>query len=292
MKSNILVSNPDFYCRQKAANSGSSFYYSFLFLSPTQRQAIQAVYAFCREVDDIVDEYRDLNIAQTKLSWWHQEVDRLFLGQGLHPISQALTIAQTHYPLNADLFHEILHGMEMDLLHQGYATFLDLKQYCHRVAGCVGLLAVEIFGYQDPQTLEYARHLGLAFQLVNIIRDIGEDASRARVYLPEDELHQFYLTPQDILNKQYSDNFLALMQYQSNRARSYYQRAKELLPAVDRQKQRSGLIMAEIYFTLLDEIEKMDFQILNQRVSLTPLRKLWIAWKTARHYQKPRIGAA
>lgn len=288
----MKTNTPDLYCQQKAANSGSSFYYSFLFLSPPQRQAIQAVYAFCREVDDIVDECRELAIAKTKLEWWHQEVDRLFSGQAQHPISQALAKARLQYDLKSELFHEILQGMEMDLYHEGYATFQDLKLYCHRVAGCVGLLAAEIFGYQNKQTLEYASHLGLAFQLVNIIRDVGEDAARARVYLPEDELNQFGLTPEDILNRQYSDNFSALMQYQTDRARLYYKKAKENLPIVDMASQRSGLIMAEIYFTLLDEIEKMDFQILHQGVSLTPLRKFWIAWKTARQYKKPRMEIA
>lgn len=281
------TSIPNLYCQQKTTRSGSSFYYSFLFLSPLQRQAIQAIYAFCREVDDIVDEYQDLTIAKIKLSWWHKEIERLFAGQALHPISQAIAEANKRYPLKSELFHTLLKGMEMDLEHNGYRTFEDLKLYCYRVASAAGLLGAEIFGYQDSKTLEYAEYLGVAFQLVNIIRDVGEDAQRGRVYLPEDELQQFNISTSTILSKQYSENFRRLMQHQANRARFYYQKAKDALPKIDTPNQMSGLIMAETYFTLLAEIEKADFQVLHQRISLTPLRKFWIAWKTARRYKKP-----
>lgn len=272
----------DHYCRQKAAESGSSFYYSFRFLPPIQQQAIIAVYAFCREVDDIVDECNDKDIAQKKLIWWSNEIERVFSGVPQHPVGKALCRALENFALQKSLFEEIIQGMAMDLTYQGYQNFDDLRLYCHCVASTVGLLAAEIFGFQQSHTLEYARSLGMAFQLVNIIRDVGEDASRGRIYLPETELAQFSLTASDILNKQYSDRFLALMQFQANRAKSYYKNALQVLPASDRYAQRCGLIMAEIYFALLEEIEKMDFQVLHQRVSLTPLRKLWIAWKTSR----------
>lgn len=276
------MDNADHYCRQKAAQSGSSFYYSFRFLPPTQQQAIMAVYAFCREVDDIVDECSDKSVAQKKLVWWSTEIERVFTGIPEHPVGKALKRAIENFSLSKPLFDEIIQGMAMDLTYQGYQTFDDLRLYCHCVASTVGLLAAEIFGYQNARTLEYARGLGIAFQLVNIIRDIGEDASRGRVYLPEDELARFSLTSQDILNKTYSDNFQALMQFQTERARDYYQKALVALPVADKYTQRCGLIMAEIYFSLLREIEKMDFKVFHQRVSLTPLRKLIIAWKTAR----------
>lgn len=288
----MKASTPNLYCQQKTARSGSSFYYSFLFLSPPQRQAIQAIYAFCREVDDIADDYQDINIARIKLAWWHQEIDRLFAGQAQHPISQAIAHAQTRYDLKSDLFHAILEGMEMDLDHQGYSSFDDLKPYCYRVASATGLLGAEIFGYHDRKTLEYAEHLGLAFQLVNIIRDVGEDARRGRVYLPQDELAQFGLNPHTILARQYSENFAALMQHQAERARYYYREAKSHLPAIDVKSQSSGLIMAETYFSLLDEIEKMHFQVLHQKITLTPLRKAWIAWKTARQYRRLPITSS
>ncbi len=280
------MDNSDQYCRNKAAKSGSSFYYSFLFLPPVQRQAIMALYAFCREVDDTVDECTDKDIANQKLEWWNEEIERTFEGMPQHPIGKALQAANTHFSLPQSLFVEILAGMKMDLSYQGYQTFEDLRLYCHCVASAPGLLAAEIFGFTEAATREYAKNLGIAFQLVNIIRDVGEDANRARLYIPEDEIAQFSLTPQDILEKKYSENFTALMQYQAKRARTYYQAALDMLPEVDKYAQRSGLIMAEIYFTLLLEIEKTNFKVLHQRIGLTPLRKLWLAWKTARRLAK------
>lgn len=280
--SKINMDNANQYCREKAAKSGSSFYYSFLFLPPEQQQAIMALYAFCREVDDIVDECTDKELAAQKLAWWHEEIDRVFTNQPQHPVGKVLANSKDRFSLKKHLFEEILQGMNMDLSYQGYQTFEDLRLYCHCVASAPGLLAAEIFGYQNPNTLEYAKNLGLAFQLVNIIRDVGEDANRGRIYLPEDELVQFSLTPQDILEKKHTQNFQDLMTYQATRARSYYEKALQTLPETDKYSQRSGIIMAEIYFTLLKEIEKLNFKVLHQRVSLTPLRKLWIAWKTSR----------
>lgn len=276
----------DYYCKQKTAASGSSFYYSFIFLPPKKRQAIQALYAFCREVDDIVDECSDKIVGKTKLDWWFKEIERVFLGCPLHPIGRALAESVKEYKLKEHLFQEILQGVAMDLQYQGYQTFDDLRVYCHCVASCVGLLAAEIFGYQEIGTLEYAKNLGLAMQLVNIIRDVGEDASLGRVYIPEDELRQFNLSSNNILQKQYSENFQALMQYQATRAKDYYQKALQALPQIDRPSQISGLIMGEIYFALLKEIESCRFQVLKQRISLTPLRKFWIAWRSSRQNKK------
>lgn len=276
----------DKYCREKAAQSGSSFYYSFLFLPPEQCQAIMAVYAFCREVDDIVDECTEKEVAAKKLAWWKEELERIFTGTPTHPVGIALKSAKQRFLLQQHLFEEMLQGMHMDLTYQGYQTFDDLKVYCHSVASTAGLLAAEIFGYQDKNTLEYARNLGIAFQLVNIIRDVGEDASRDRIYIPETELAQFSVKTQDIFEKNYTENFQQLMQFQAERARNYHQKALAMLPQKDQHAQRSGIIMAEIYFTLLDEIEAMNYKVLHQRISLTPLRKLWIAWKTARKLRK------
>jgi 15-cis-phytoene synthase len=276
----------DQYCQDKAARSGSSFYYSFLFLPTEQRKAINALYAFCREVDDIVDEYTDLNIAQQKLGWWKDELDRIFTDTAEHPIGHALQVAKTRYALPKHLFEEILQGMNMDLTFQGYQTFDDLRVYCHCVASAPGLLAAKIFGFQDHKTLEYAKNLGVAFQLVNIIRDVGEDFDRGRVYLPESELKEFSVSLTDLLEKNNSPEFKALMQYQAVRAKQYYTQAMNILPAVDRSNQRVGIIMAEIYFALLKEIERANWQVLHQKISLTPLRKLWIAWKTARQISK------
>ena len=271
---------PDEYCQQKAARSGSSFYYSFLFLPTAQRRAITALYAFCREVDDVVDECQDPQLAGTKLAWWRQEVARIANGQPQHPVSQALQAVSGEYSLPQEQLQEIIDGMEMDLQQSRYLDFRALSLYCHRVAGVVGLLAAEIFGYQDRRTRKYAHDLGLAFQLTNIIRDVGEDARRGRIYLPIDELQRFEVTAADILNARHSENFRRLMDFQIERAESYYAQAIAQLPAVDRRQQRPGLAMAAIYRTLLDEIRRDGCQVLRQRTSLTPLRKLWIAWRT------------
>ncbi len=271
---------PDEYCQQKAAQSGSSFYYSFLFLPPERRRAITALYAFCREVDDIVDECTDLGVAQTKLVWWRQELARLYAGEPQHPVARALAPALKPFDIKQALLAEIIDGMHMDLTQNRYLDFAALEQYCHRVAGVVGLLAAAIFGYRDERTLAYAHTLGLAFQLTNIIRDVGEDSRKGRIYLPLDELRQFEVSAADILHARQTENFARLMAFQIERAEGFYAQALAQLPDVDRKAQRPGLIMAAIYRTLLQEIEDDGCQVLMQRTALTPVRKLWIAWKT------------
>jgi phytoene synthase len=271
---------PDEYCQQKAAGSGSSFYYSFLFLPQARRRAITALYAFCREVDDVVDEAVDPQLAGTRLAWWRQEVERLFTGNPQHPVTRALQPALAPYGISAQQLREIIDGMEMDLRQTRYLDFAALERYCYHVAGAVGLLAAGIFGYNDPRTLEYAKSLGTAFQLTNIIRDVGEDARKNRIYLPAEDLQRFNVAAADLLQARYSAGFAALMAFQAARARSYYDKAMAALPPADRRAQRPGLIMAAIYSALLTEIERDGFQVLTQRTSLTPLRKLWIAWKT------------
>jgi 15-cis-phytoene synthase len=272
---------PDEYCQQKAAQSGSSFYYSFLFLPPERRRAITALYAFCREVDDIVDECTDVGVARTKLAWWRGEIGAIYDDQhAQHPVTRALAAVIPAYGLPQARLQEIIDGMEMDLTQRRYADFAALKLYCHRAAGVVGLLSAEIFGYSDPGTLKYAENLGLAFQLTNIIRDVGEDARRDRIYLPLDELARFSVTVADIMHARMSDSFRQLIEFQIKRAVGYYRDAFALLPAADRKSQRPGLVMAAIYQTLLAEILADGMQVLTHRISLTPIRKLWIAWKT------------
>jgi phytoene synthase len=273
---------PDEYCQQKAAQSGSSFYYSFLFLPPPRRRAITALYAFCREVDDVVDEVPDPGVARTKLAWWRQEIARAFDGAPQHPVAQALAPVVREYVLPPDHFQTIIDGMAMDLEQTRYVDFPALELYCHRVAGVVGLLSAEIFGYSEAQTRGYARDLGIAFQLTNICRDVGEDARRGRVYLPQDDLARFGVAPSSLARADHSDGFRKLMAFEVDRAQQWYGRALAQLPAVDRKAQRTGLIMAAIYRTLLDEIARDGYQVLDRRTSLTPLRKLWIAWKTSR----------
>lgn len=273
--------SPQQYCQEKAAASGSSFYYSFLFLPKARREAITALYAFCREVDDIADECTDFQVARTKLNWWRGEIDNLYKGQPQHPVTKALAPAVAAYDLSAEHFHEIIDGMEMDLEYNRYQDFKQLQLYCYRVASVVGLLSAAIFGYSNRDTLKYAHDLGMAFQLTNIIRDVGEDARRNRIYLPLDELARFGVLEKDILQGRESEQIQQLLDFQIERAEGFYDRALNALPAEDRKQQRTGLIMTAIYRTLLREIKADGAQqVLNARVSLTPLRKLWLAWTT------------
>ena len=272
--------NPHDYCQQKAAQSGSSFYYSFMFLPAERRQAITALYAFCREVDDVVDECHDLSLAQTKLEWWRQEVGRIYGGLPTHPVGHALKDVLKGFRLPQEQLLEIIDGMAMDLSQTRYLDFKGLQLYCYRVASVVGLLAAEIFGYQDRQTLKYAHDLGLAFQLTNIIRDVGEDARRGRIYLPIEDLQRFEVPAKDLLEARYSDAFRELMAFQAERAEKFYDQAFAQLPAIDRKAQRPGLVMAAIYRTLLREIARDGFLVLDRRTSLTPLRKVWLAGTT------------
>ena len=271
---------PDQYCQDKAAQSGSSFYYSFMFLPPDQRRAITALYAFCREVDDVVDECSDAEVARTTLAWWRVQVAAIYQGTPQHPAALALVPVVRQFNLQQEYLHEIIDGMEMDLQQHQYADFKALQLYCYRVASVVGLLSAEIFGYTERKTLKYAHDLGIAFQLTNIIRDMGEDARRGRIYIPQDELAQFGVHTRDILDGRESEEFHALMQFQIERAQRFYQQAFEQLPAADRKAQRTGLIMAAIYRATLDEIAASGCHVLKERISLTPLRKLWLAWKT------------
>ena len=271
--------SPQDYVQQKAAASGSSFYYAFLFLPKARRAAITAFYAFCREVDDVVDEVTDAGVAQTKLAWWQSEVAQAYAGNPSHPVTKALMPLAADYGIEARHLLAVIEGCQMDLQQTRYLDFPGLQRYCHLVAGVVGEVAANIFGQTQPQTTQYAHTLGLAFQLTNIIRDVGEDALRDRIYLPVNELQQFDVKAHELLKRTHSDRFVALMHFQAQRAHALYDQAFALLPDADRHAQKPGLMMASIYRTLLREIEAENFQVLNQRISLTPLRKMWLAWK-------------
>ncbi len=281
---------PDQYCEQKTAGSGSSFYYSFLFLDADARRAMTILYAFCREVDDVVDECSDPGVARVKLAWWRDEIARSFAGAPQHPVGKALQWATGRYNLPQEHFLEIIDGMEMDLDCNAYRSFKELSLYCYRVASVVGLMAAEIFGYEDRRTLKYAHDLGMAFQLTNILRDVGEDAARGRVYIPEDEMERFGVTRDDILHHTMNDAMRALLQHQAERARQYYAQAFSHLPESDRYSQRSGIIMAEVYQALLQSIEDSGFDVFAQRARLSPARKMWIAWQTARREKRHHLA--
>ncbi len=270
---------PEQYVQQKAVASGSSFYYAFLFLPAPRRAAITAFYAFCREVDDVVDEMVDAGVAATKLAWWKGEVAQAFAGQPSHPVLKALLPHTQVYGIEARHLQAVIDGCQMDLEQTRYLDYPNLQRYCHLVAGVVGEVAARIFGQTEPATTAYAHTLGQALQLTNIIRDVGEDALRGRIYLPVSELQQFDVKAHEILKRAYSERFTALMQFQAQRAHGLYDQALALLPAADRRAQKPGLMMASIYRTLLREIEADQFQVLHQRTKLTPVRKLWLAWK-------------
>jgi phytoene synthase len=275
---------PQQYVQDRASKSGSSFYYAFLFLPPPRRAAITAFYAFCREVDDVVDEVPDPSVAATKLAWWRKEVATAFAGRPSHPVMQALLPLAPDFGIEAGHLNAVIDGCQMDLEQTRFLDFAGLSRYCHLVAGVVGEVAANIFGRSEADTVRYAHTLGRAMQLTNIIRDVGDDARRGRIYLPVSELQRFEVKASEILQRTkpwgYSDRFTALMKFQAERAHATYDEALSLLPAADRQPQKPGLMMANIYRTLLREIEAQGFQVLHQRTSLTPLRKLWIAART------------
>ncbi len=272
--------SPEQYVQDKAAASGSSFYYAFLFLPKDRRAAITAFYAFCREVDDVVDEVSDPGVAQTKLAWWRSEIASAYAGRPNHPVLKALMPWAPVFQISAEHLNSVVDGCEMDLQQSRYLDLPALSRYCHLVAGVVGEVAARIFGQTDTATTAYAHKLGLAFQLTNIIRDVGEDAMRGRIYLPISELQQFEVKAHELMQRQYSDRFTALMRFQTERALQLYEEALALLPAADYRAQKPGLMMASIYRTLLREIERDGYRVLHQRISLTPLRKFWLAWKT------------
>jgi phytoene synthase len=275
---------PEQYVQDKAARSGSSFYYAFRFLPPRRRAAITAFYAFCREVDDVVDEVHDPGVAATKLAWWRKEVGAAFAGRPTHPVTQALLPLAAEHAIEPAHLLQVIEGCEMDLQQTRYLDYPSLQRYCHLVAGVVGEVAANIFGRTRDETVAYAHRLGQAMQLTNIIRDVGDDARRGRIYLPIDELQRFGVKAGEILKREspwgYSERFDALMRFQAARAHRLFDEAYALLPPEDRRAQRPGLMMANIYRTLLREIEVADFQVLHQRIALTPVRKAWIAMRT------------
>lgn len=270
------------YCHQKAAESHSSFLSGFRFLSVEKRNAITVLYAFCRELDDVVDGCTDPNVAQITLNWWRSDLEKVFNNEmPEHPVHQALKDIRASFDLPKNEFEALIDGMQMDLEQARYGSFDELKLYCHRVAGVVGRLIARILGFSNPQTLEYTEKMGLALQLTNIIRDVGEDARQGRIYLPIEEMQKFDVPANVIMQCKPTDNFARLMQFQVDRARETYREAMLLLPAADKKSQKVGLIMAAIYYALLNEIDRDGAQnVLTYKIAIPSPRKKRIALKT------------
>ena len=270
------------YCRQEAAESHSSFLSGFRFLSVEKRNAITVLYAFCRELDDVVDGCTDPNVAQITLNWWRSDLEKVFNNEmPEHPVHQALKDIRASFDLPKNEFEALIDGMQMDLEQARYGSFDELKLYCHRVAGVVGCLIARILGFSNPQTLEYADKMGLALQLTNIIRDVGEDARQGRIYLPIEEMQKFDVPANVIMQCKPTDNFAKLMQFQVDRARETYREAMLLLPAADKKSQKVGLIMSAIYYALLNEIDRDGAQnVLTYKIAIPSPRKKRIALKT------------
>ena len=269
------------YCRQKAAESRSSFLAAFRFLPQRRQDAMTVLYALCRELDDVVDDCTDMQVAQTTLNWWRADLAKVFDGGAPeHPVCRALQGVVAEFALPHDELAEIIEGMQMDLTRARYANFAELQLYCHRVAGVVGRLITRILGFSRPETLDYADKMGLALQLTNIIRDVGEDARNGRIYLPMEDLQRFDVPAQTIMQAAPTPQFAELMAFQIARARATYREALALLPAADKKAQKMGLILAAIYYALLNEIERDGAQnVLKYKIAIPGPRKKRIALK-------------
>ena len=264
------------YCQQVTRRSSSNFYYAFRLLPPDRRDALYAVYAFCRFIDDIADDEGRRDPA-TLLTRWREEVARVFDGTTEHPIGRALTDAARRLPLKQQHFLDLIRGVEMDLTRRRYATFDELYEYCYLVASTVGLLCIEIFGYQHASARAYAVDLGVAFQLTNILRDVMEDAQRGRIYLPLEDLRRFDCTEPDLLGGRYTPRVGALMALECGRARGYYLRARGALAPEDRSSLAPAEAMRLIYEHLLDRIEAKHFDVFGPKVTLPRYQKLTLA---------------
>jgi len=257
--------------------SRSSFYYSFLFLPRAKREALYAVYALCRAVDDIADDSGDVEAKAERLKGWREELDRCYAGRPTHFITRALRDCLSRYPIPKGYFDEVIAGVEMDLTVTRYPTIADLARYCYRVASVVGLICIEIFGYRREATKEYAINLGLALQLTNILRDLKTDGRRGRIYLPQEDLERFGYSEDDLLHCRYTPGFFPLMRFEADRARDYFRRAAESLPSEDRKNMAAAEIMGRIYRETLETIARKEFRVFEDRIALPRARKIRLA---------------
>ncbi|MBI3551591.1 MAG: squalene/phytoene synthase family protein [Elusimicrobia bacterium] len=266
-----------------AAETGSNFFLGFAFLPKAKKEALSAVYAYCRLIDDIVDTGSIPKEEAAKLlGFWRDEIGRLYAGEPTHPVASRLLPAVRGFSLPKDAFLEMIRGCEMDLNAARYQTFAELESYMQGVACSVGKLSVEIFGYAhtDPESMaEFSKLFGYAFQLTNIIRDVGADLEMGRVYLPEEDMKEAGYTREALIRRDHSLAFDRLMELEYRRAKQFYQRGRNMVDFRDRPNLLPAEIMAHIYEGLLDEIKATEYRVLFQRSSLPTLRKLGLAFK-------------
>lgn len=264
--------------------SRTNFYYSFSFLPRAEREAIHTVYAFCKHIDDIVDENPTTDTAKVlekreRLQWWRQQIDALYAGESTHAVVATLGPVVRSFSIPKQYFLTLIDGCERDLIQRRYETFDELKDYCYSVAGIVGLISIEIFGYKYEQTKEYAVNLGYALQLTNILRDIKHDKDRGYVYLPKADMAKFKYTEADLLNEVYDERFVNLMEYEARRAREYFNKARAALRSDERITMFAAEIMDAIYYRILEKIELKNYDVFRHRVRVSTIHKVWIAIK-------------
>jgi phytoene synthase len=275
------------YCHRVAQKSSSNFYHAFRRLPAERYDALCALYAFCRFMDDIADQI-DHQPSQERpqnrndritflLNTWREELQNCYTGAPRHPISFALADVVKKFPIAQAHLAGIIRGVEMDLHKRRYRNFEELYEYCYHVASLVGLVCIEIFGYRNPSAKDYAINLGIAFQLTNILRDVGEDAQRDRIYLPTEDISRFGYTEQELLANVYNETFFRVMAFEGKRAREFYGRAVAHLAAEDRGSLIAAEAMRLIYFRLLHKLEAKRFQIFGPRISLTTPGKIGLA---------------
>ncbi|HVR71514.1 MAG TPA: presqualene diphosphate synthase HpnD [Vicinamibacteria bacterium] len=272
-----------------ARESGSSFYYAFRILPREKRRAIEALYSFCRVVDDCVDEPG--GEGEAGLLRWLDEAYRCYQGRPTTPLGRDLAEALFQFPIPRACFEDIVGGCRMDLVVTRYATFADLRVYCERVASAVGLAAIEVFGYRHPDTRRYAVELGVALQLTNILRDLGPDAARGRLYVPVEDLRRDGVGEEEFLcgaahHVAPAPALLPLLRSQARRARAQYEAARSLLPREDRAAMAPAEIMAAVYRCLLDRVEAGGFPF-RRRVALSRPRRAWIALRALLRSRRP-----
>jgi phytoene synthase len=281
MPNQSMIANAAAYCRKLTTRSKSNFYYAFLFLPREKREALEAVYSYCRLVDDVVDEDAPAATKLAGIARWRGELDAVYGdAEPTHPVSARLRTAVQRFPIRREDMEAVIDGCAMDVDKTRYADWDELRLYCYRVASAVGLMCIEIFGYSGPaeQARRYAIDLGIALQLTNILRDVAEDAQRGRIYLPSDELAAFGVTEAELASGVRSHRLVKLMRFSAARARAHYLRARAAIGSYERRRLVIAEIMGDIYYRLLCEIEARDFDVFGAKATVPRRQKMAIAF--------------